>query len=243
MAELGVTVRKGVSIERISVKDGRAEGVVLDNELETFDHIVYSAPSPFLQNMLPEETRQEPYFQQISSQKYYGATCMVLALKKPFNPWFWTYVNDPRIPFVGVINYSDFTAWEGQEGRHVIYVPWYSETTEDPYTRDSDALIKDWVQGLKIVQPKFDESSIIEGVVGRAPYASMVCAGRYSERLVPLRGPIKDLTFANLSQIYPQDRGISIGIKLSRYAVKSVLEDREVEMDFSPHVSAEDVDF
>lgn len=242
LVQLGVRIHKGVSIDGVEVEDGRAKGIRLDGQLEEFDRIVFSANSTALPGMLPESTRDDPYFKMIYDQRYYGVTCLVAALKKKFNPYFWTYVSDPKIPFVGVINYADFTAWEGQPGHNVIYIPWYSETDQAPYTTPNDEIISSYVSGLKQVQPDFDESWIDEVVVGRAPTSAMVCTGRYSERVVPIKTPIKDFYFANLSQIYPQDRGISPGIKLARYAAKAVLSGEDVEMDFSPHASTEHVE-
>jgi protoporphyrinogen oxidase len=207
---------------------------VKDGVLETFDRVVFSAHSGALKALLPEETAKDPYFAKIYDQKYYGVTCLVAALKKPFNPYFWTYVSDPNIPFVGIINYASFTAWEGQPGHNVIYVPWYSETNQAPYTTDNETIIKTYIAGLKKVNPEFDESWIDEILVGRDPNAAMVCTGRFSEKLVPLKTPIENLTFANLSQIYPSDRGISLGIKLARYAIPTILTGKDNPMDFSP---------
>ncbi len=241
MLRLGVTIKKSVSIERIEVEDGRATGIVLDGEFEPFDKVVFSSTSVALRPMLPKETENDPYFRKIYDQKYYGVTCLVAALKKPFNEYFWTYVSDPEIPFVGVINYADFTAWEGQPGHNVIYVPWYSETNEPPYTTDNETIIRDYIAGLKKVQPEFDESWIDEVIVGRDPNAAMVCAGRYSEQLVPLKTPIENLVFANLSQIYPQDRGISLGLKLARYAVRTIETGEDTPMDFSPLTGTDEI--
>lgn len=241
LERLGVTIKKGVSIERIEVEDNTATGIVLDGEFEAFDKIVFSSSSPALQPMLPKETENDPYFQKIYNQKYYGVTCLVASLKKPFNDYFWTYVSDPDIPFVGVINYADFTSWEGQPGHNVIYVPWYSETDQAPYTTDNETIIKEYVKGLQKVQPDFDESWIDEVIVGRDPNAAMVCAGRYSEQLVPLKTPIENLIFANLSQIYPQDRGISLGLKLARYAIHTIETGEDRPMDFSPLTAEEEI--
>lgn len=238
---LGVTIHKGADVQRIEVEDDRATGITADGRTENFDKVVFSASSTVLRGMMPDSTADDPYFRKIYDQKYYGVTCMVAALKKPFNPYFWTYVSDPEIPFVGIINYADFTAWEGQPGHNVIYIPWYSETGEAPYTTDNDRLISDYIKGLSRVQPGFDESCIEEVIVGRDPTAAMVCAGRYSENLVPLKTPIKDFVFSNLSQIYPSDRGISLGIKLARYAVRTIETGEDTPMDFSPHKSTEDV--
>lgn len=236
-----MTIHKGADVQRIEVEDDRATGITADGRTENFDKVVFSASSTVLRGMMPDSTADDPYFRKIYDQKYYGVTCMVAALKKPFNPYFWTYVSDPEIPFVGIINYADFTAWEGQPGHNVIYIPWYSETGEAPYTTDNDRLISDYIKGLSRVQPGFDESCIEEVIVGRDPTAAMVCAGRYSENLVPLKTPIKDFVFSNLSQIYPSDRGISLGIKLARYAVRTIETGEDTPMDFSPHKSTEDV--
>lgn len=241
MLELGVKIHKGVLVDRIEIKDGRAAGIVLDNELEEFDKVVFSASSTALKPLLPPDTEKDPYFKTIYDQKYYGVTCLVASLKEKYNPYFWTYVSDPDIPFVGIINYSDFTAWEDQPGHNVIYIPWYSEVDEAPYTTANDTIIKTYVDGLKKVQPRFDESWIKEVVVARDPTAAMICTGRYSDKLLPLKTPIRDLVFSNLSQIYPADRGISLGIKLARYAIKTIETGEDNPMDFSPLKATEDI--
>lgn len=247
MAELGVMVKKGVDVDRIEVRDGRAAGIVLDGEFEPFDRTVFSASSVALAKMLPPETVQDPYFKKIYEQRYYGVTCLVAALDRPLNEYFWTYVSDREIPFVGVVNYSKFTAWEGQDGHNVIYVPWYSETDQPPYSTANETIINTTFEGLRRMTAgsgrsgRFDRAWVKEVVVGRDPYAAVMCTGKYSERLVGLQTPIRDLIFANLSQIYPQDRGISVGIKLARYAVKAVETGEDVKMDFSPVTSAEEV--
>jgi protoporphyrinogen oxidase len=140
-----------------------------------------------------------------------------------------------------VINYTDFTSWEGQPGHNVIYIPWYSDVNQEPYTTPKEEIIKTYFAGLKKVQPAFDESWVDEVIVGRDPTAAMVCTGRYSDRLVPLKTPIKDFVFSNLSQIYPQDRGISPGIKLARYAIRTIETGEDVKMDFSPFASTEHI--
>ena len=241
MVELGVTVRKGAAIQQIRVADGRAEGVMLDGQFEPFELIIYSAPSLELKKLLPTETASDPYFKTVYGQQYYGVTCLVAALERPINDYFWTYVSDPQVPFVGVINYSSFTAYDGQEGHNVIYIPWYSDTDAPPYATDNETLMAETYRGLQKVVPDFSPSCVREAVVMRDPHASIVCTGKYSERLVGLRTPIKGLLLANLSQIYPQDRGISIGVRLAAYAVKAAETGEDVKMDFSPKTSAVEV--
>lgn len=241
LAKLKVTVRKEANVEQIVVENGRAAAVIEGGERRDFDRIVFSAPSTTLKALLPASTEGDAYFKTIYDQKYYGVTCLVASLTKKINPYFWTYISDANIPFVGLVNYADFTAWEGQPGHNVIYIPWYSEVHQEPYTLPKEVVIARYMEGLKKMHPGFDESWVQEVIVARDPSTAMVCTGRYSERLIGLKTPIKDLYFANLSQIYPQDRGISPGIKLARYAVKAVETDTDVPMDFSPKTATEEV--
>ena len=241
MTELGVKIHKGVLIDEIRVENDEAKGIVLNGEFEPFERVIFSASSVALPDLLPPQTKDDPYFKTIYDQRYYGVTCLVASLNRPLNDYFWTYVSDPDVPFVGVINYANFTAWEGQPGHNVIYIPWYSEIDEPPYSQDNEVIIESNFKGLSKVVPGFDRSWVDEVIVGRDPYASMMCAGRYSERIVGMQTPIRGLVFANLSQIYPQDRGISVGIKLAKYAVQAVETGEEIPMDFSPKTSSENI--
>jgi protoporphyrinogen oxidase len=232
----GVRVVKDAEVERLLARDGRCEGVVVGGEEHRFDRVLFCAPSPALEPMLrgiPEAT--DAAFGRIAEQRYFGVTCIVMALARPLSGRFWTYVSDPRVPFVGVIDYASFTRHDGADGQNVIYIPCYSLPERAPYTTPDEQLLADTTRGLKIVFPDFDASQILEARVVRDPAAAMVCTGRYSERIPALKTPLKDLFFANMSQIYPQDRGVNVGIKLAEYAAEAVEKDAEITMDFAPY--------
>jgi len=234
---VGVTTRLNVEIEEIERdknSGGRVTGVRVKGEAPTpHDRIVYSAPSYTLDSMMPG--LEGDYFEMIREQKYFGVVCMVLAFKQNLTPYFWTYVNDAQVPFVGVINYSPFCNYPGHEGHHVVYIPAYCDPDEHPYTAKDEDLYRDYFAGLKKMYPDFDESWIKEKRIFRVPNASMVVTGEYSKRIPDIKSPIPGFFFANLSQIYPQDRGISIGMRLSKYAYEAVTQDKNVETNFTPY--------
>ena len=234
-AQNGVTVLCHQPATAILTENGRAVGVRDDEgEERRFDRILFCAPSGALTDMLPGGA-QGPWFDLIRSQRYYGVTCVVMALDRPLSDCFWTYVSDPRVPFVGVIDYASFTCCDGDVGQNVIYIPCYSLTDSAPYTTDDETLVDQYVAGLKVVFPDFDRSRIRDLRVMRNPTAAIVCDGRYSERIPAMKTPLENLYFANLSQIYPQDRGVSVGLKLAEYAAQAVEENRDVAMDFVPY--------
>lgn len=238
MDRVGVTTRLSVDIERIVREDegrGRVCGIRIKGEETTpHDRVVYCAPTYALDKVF--EHPEGDYFEKIREKQYFGVVCMVLALDRNLTPDFWTYVNDPRVPFVGVINYSPFCNYPGHEGHHVIYIPAYCGPDEAPYTTDDDELYRTYFDGLKVIWPEFDPATWIrEQRIFRVPNASLRVTGEYSQRIPAIKSPVKDFFFANLSQIYPSDRGISIGMRLAQYAYTAVTEDRDVEMNFTPY--------
>jgi protoporphyrinogen oxidase len=236
LEEVGCTIRKGVDIEELVCEPdgGRMRGVKLkDEDEEAFDRVLFTAPSYALPPMLPNT--EGPYFDTIKNHKYFGVVCVVMALKENLTPSFWTYVNDKDVPFVGVINYSPFMDYEGHEGHHIIYIPAYCQTDEAPYTTDDAEILRSYKDGLKAMWPQFEDDWVKEERIFRVPNASLIISGEYSKTLLPLKTPIEDFWFANLSQIYPQDRGISISMKLAQYAVEAIEKNEDIPMKYEPY--------
>lgn len=226
-------------VEQILVENGRCRGVRADGETLAFDKVLYTAPSPFLDDLLSDTFALHPptpdsYFETIRGHRYYATVCLTIALNRKLSDYFWTYVSDPRIPFVGVINYGPFTSWPGHEGHDVLYIPWYCETHEAPHTTGDEEIFRDYLAGLRRIWPALDETWIDEWIVSRAAHASIVCKGQYSRQIVGIQTPIDGLFFANLSQIYPQDRGISTAVHLAKRAVEVLETGRDVVPEFVP---------
>jgi protoporphyrinogen oxidase len=238
LTDLGVKVRVGVDIEEIVRANGDSGPVVgvrvAGEEMTPHDRVLYCAPSYVLHSML-KGIDGDPYFEMIREQRYFGVVCAVLALDRNLTSDFWVYANDPRVPFVGVINYSPFLDYEDHQGHHVIYIPAYGDPDQYPYTETDENLFKKYCDGLKVIWPEFDESWIREKRIFRVPNASLRVTGEYSKKIPAIKSPIENFFFANLSQIYPQDRGISISMKLADYARTAVRENRDVEMNFTPY--------
>jgi len=235
IGELGGRISCRSRVEQILVENGTCRGIRADGETLSFDKVAYCAPSVFLNDLLqPSAFSLQPYFETIRTHRYYTVVCLVIALDRPLSDYFWTYVSDARIPFVGVINYTPFTSWPGHEGHHVLYIPWYCETHEPPYTTDDEQIFRDYVAGLRCVWPALNESWVKEWRVLRDVHASMICKGEYSRQIVGIQTPIAGLYFANMSQIYPQDRGISVGVGLAKQAVEVIETGRDILPEFAP---------
>ncbi|HDT15149.1 MAG TPA: hypothetical protein ENN55_02970 [Firmicutes bacterium] len=78
---------------------------------------------------------------------------------------------------------------------------------------------------LKNVFPEFDESDVLEYRVYREPFSQPIVRRNYSEILPEHKTPVKGVFLADMSQIFPEDRGMSYSVCLGNTAAKIINEE------------------
>ena len=87
------------------------------------DAVISTVALPALDRLVPGQT--DPYFERARKVEYIGVVCMLLSLNRPFNKYFWTNINDPRISFNGIVEQSALNTNLRDRGVNVLYVPFY----------------------------------------------------------------------------------------------------------------------
>ena len=67
----------------------------------------------------------EEYLGRTRSIEYFAALCLLLELDRRFSPYYWTNVADRALPFVGLIEHTNFVEPERYDGRRFLYVANY----------------------------------------------------------------------------------------------------------------------
>jgi protoporphyrinogen oxidase len=155
--------------------------------------------------------------------EYFAALCLLLELERPFSPYYWTNVADRELPFVGLIEHTNFVAPERYDGRRFLYVANYLEHGHELLGLDADAVIERYTPGLRRVNPAFDRSWIRNAWLHREPAAQPIVTVGYHERIPALRTPVEGLVLANTTQVYPEDRGTNYAVRLGEEAARAVL--------------------
>jgi len=211
-----VTVRTGAAVERIHLRDGRVESVSVaggDGPIAC-SAVVSTVALAVLAGIAPDLGRD--YLARLSAIEYLGVVCCLLVLRRPLTDSFWININDRRIPFNGVIEYSNLNPVPGLGGLSVAYIPHYLRADHPRFGFDDDRLLAESVAGLKLVNPAFDESWIERFVVSRAAHAQAICTVGFSELIPGHTTPVRGLYVTDSSQFYPEDRTISAAIRLGR---------------------------
>jgi protoporphyrinogen oxidase len=156
--------------------------------------------------------------------EYFAALCLLLELDRPFGRFYWTNVADRELPFVGLIEHTNFVEPEHYDGRRFLYVANYLEHGHDLLSLDADALLERYLPGLRRVNPAFDRSWVRNLWLHREPAAQPIVTVGYHERIPALKTRAAGLVLANTTQVYPEDRGTNYAVRLGEQAARAVLE-------------------
>ena len=166
----------------------------------------------------------EPYLERTRGIEYFAALCLLLELDRRFSPYYWTNVADRSLPFVGLIEHTNFIEPERYGGRRFLYVANYLPHGHELLGLDADALLARYEPGLRAVNPGFSRAWVRRAWLHAEPAAQPIVTVGYGQRIPPLRTPAPGLVLANTTQVYPEDRGTNYAVRLGGEAAQALLE-------------------
>ena len=224
----GGEVYTDTSVSRIVTEKGRATGLTIVNESgeETereFDLIIATMPSFILPNLveMPDE-----YVSKLRGVEYEGAIAVIWVLKKSLSPIYWLNIGDRDMPFLLVLEQTNLVDPKEYGGKHIIYTADYVARDDRRWNMSTDEIVQEYLQGLKRINPDFEESWIETHYLHKEPAAQPIIEVNYRDRMPTTRTPVGRLWLASMSQVYPEDRGtnysLRLGIKVAREAIADI---------------------
>jgi len=198
-------------------------------ETERYDAVVATVPNDVFLGLLDPDLAGaigRPYLARLESIEYHTALCLLLELDRRFGEYYWTNIADPELPFVGLIEHTNFVEPERYGGRRFLYVANYLDPADELLGLSADELLERYTPGLRKVNPAFDASWVRNRWLHREPAAQPIVTVGYPERIPPLDTGVPGLVLANTTQIYPEDRGTNYAVRLGGDAARELLKSR-----------------
>jgi protoporphyrinogen oxidase len=199
-------------------------GVVTKKGSIPFDVVVATVPGYNFVEIAPPSL-DDAYAESLRSVHYQAAIVLLLASKQSLSRIYWMNIADRTMPFVGVIEHTNYVPPSEYQGRHLIYVSNYLERSDPRYQMKASELFELYLPHLKRINPAFEGDWIEKKIVLRAESGQPVITCNYSERIPDHRTPLKGLYLANTLQIYPEDRGTNYSVRLGKTISRIVDED------------------
>lgn len=220
----GVAVHLGQPVRQVLVRDGYAAGLVLaGGQHIVADAVIAAVPSQVFQKLVPP--LPPDYERRLNAVRWQWALCMVLALKRPFSHIYWLNIGDRDLPFLALVEHTNFMPAEEYGGNHVLYISNYLEPGHPYFTMTEEELWRLYLPALQRINPQFSEDWVRQRWLFTGPFAQPIITCNYSQDMPPHRTPIPGLYLANMTQIYPQDRGQNYSIKMGEEVAEMAVVD------------------
>ena len=222
----GVEVHTGRAVREVIVEDGRTRGLLFaDGERVACDAVIGCMPAHVFAKLAPQ--LPPDYAQKLTGVRWQSALCYIMALKQPLSHIYWLNISDDEVPFIGVIEHTNFIERERYGGQHIVYLSNYLHP-EHPYLgMEIDEIEREYLPHLTKINPNFSPDWILERHLFKGPYAQPIVTTGYGETIPDHRTPIPGLYLATMSQIYPQDRGQNYSIAMGEQVAAIAVADWE----------------
>ena len=218
LERLGVRIRTSNDAKEITTAGGRVVAVACDGEHLEADAVLFAGQLPGLPRLLPPDACDDRW----TMIGGLGVLCVILELDRPLGDIYWTNICDSTIPFGGVIEHTNLVPAADYGGRHVVYLSRYFLDDEPTAAADPTTEAARWTEVLEDRFPGFDRRHLLGVHPFRAGYAAPLVTVGHLERIPPLRSHIQGLYVCTTAQIYPQDRGMSEGVRTGIEAARAI---------------------
>ena len=206
----------------------KVTGVVTSKGTYPFDAVIATAPAYTLLDIAPP-AMDEAYAATLRSVRYQAALVLLMVSKQSLSRIYWMNIADRTMPYVAVIEHTNYVPPSEYQGRHLIYVSNYLERDDPRFGMKSSELFELYVPHLKRINPAFGADWIEQKMIFRAAAGQPVITRNYSQRIPDHRTPLEGLYLANTLQIYPEDRGTNYSVQLGQKISRIVHDDMSGE--------------
>ena len=214
----GATINRSHLATRIAYEDGRVTGVELksisDGVAQFFpcNAVIATVPAHEFLKLVPEMPQE--YASRLAEIRYQAALCLVLMLKRPLSNIYWLNISAPAMPFVAVVEHTNFIEPTRYQGKHIVYVSNYLSADSPLYRVDAPSLLNEYLPHLRMINPDFNLDWVEQNWLFREEAAQPIVVTGYSRFIPEQATPIVGLYLANTAQIYPEDRGMNYSVRL-----------------------------
>jgi protoporphyrinogen oxidase len=203
--------------------DPRAFPAAAEAGAERYDRVLATVPSDVFTALVEPGVLPAGYRARLDATEYCAALCLLLEVDRRVTPYYWTNVAEPDVPFVGLIEHTNFVEPERYGGRRFLYVANYLPHGHELLGLDAEALLARYEDGLRRANPAW-ERGWVRGLWRFAePAAQPIVTVGYRERIPPLETGAPGLLLANTTQVYPEDRGTNYAVRLGEEAARATL--------------------
>lgn len=216
----GARIHLNSPIARILTENGKFKGVEMSDKELFFDRLIFSAATPIFLKTCKELSKD--YVDRLTRLDFIGAQCLILVMKKKFSDMYWINIGDADIPILALIEHTNFAPADWYQGKHLMYVGNYLPQDHKYFRMKKEDIFAEILPYLKKINPDFQDTDIEEYYLFQDLYAQPVVPLHYGNVKPTFETPIENVVLANMSLVYPEDRGTNFAVDVGNKAARLV---------------------
>jgi len=200
-------------VERITLNKDKTIQITAPNGSASFQKVLFTLATGLLKQIMPELPAS--YIEKINKIKYKANICMVMGIQSSLSPYYWITIAEKESPFVLMIEHTNLMPAEPYKSG-IIYLSMYLDADSSLYQYPDSKIENLFLDYLEKMFPSFNRTDILWTKIFRSDFAQPVVCPDYSNVIPEHETPVPNLYIANMSQIYPEDRGQNYSIALGR---------------------------
>jgi protoporphyrinogen oxidase len=198
LAEEGVDVRCGSTVESVEQDDASGLTVRVDGAAESFDDVVVTVAPPVAANLCTALTADER--ERLAGIPYQGVVCTSMVLRRPLAGYYLTYLVD-EVPITTVIEMSSLVDVSEYDGHTLVYIPSYVSSDAPILDASDDEIAEQARRGLRAVHPDVTDDDIVAVRTARARYVFPLPVIGYSDTVPAVETSVPGLHLVSSAQI------------------------------------------
>ena len=213
ITELGGKIRLGEEIKTIkSIENNKW---LVDGE--EYEGVVITTPQPIAEKMLENKLPEHP------KTPYLWGQTLVLELNQKLIKGYWMNILENNWPFLVVVEHTNMIDKKYYGNNRIVYLGNYLAEGDKQLKMSKEALVTKYLPYLRKINGRFRKKWIKSASLFREPFAQPVFPLNYSRQLIGTKRKIPGLYLANMSMVYPFDRGTNYAVKMGSEVAKQVL--------------------
>jgi protoporphyrinogen oxidase len=190
---------------------------------EEYDRIIATCSPQEMLRLAPD--LPSDYAEKLAGLKSMGALVLILALDRHLTEGHY-WINIPAgegLPFMGLVEHTNYISSEHYGGDHLVYCGDYLPPDHPYFDYSKEQLLATFTPGLVKINPDFRPDWIRASWMFTEKYAQPVPTLDHSRNIPAPKTPIPGLWMANMSQVYPWDRGSNYAVEMGRRVARLIL--------------------
>ncbi len=188
---------------------------------EIFDKIIVTTPATIAEQLFKERIANFPKLD------YLWGQTLILELDESLMQSYWLNILEYEWPFLVAVEHTNLIDKRNYNGKVLVYLGNYLASEDPRLGMDKETLFKLYLPFLKKINSKFEEEWVEKRWLFKSPFAQPVFPVNYSRQLPGFKTTLDGVWVANMSMVYPFDRGTNYAVKMGRDVAQEVLKELE----------------